>query len=44
MKSKSIRYIVTLGTALFTLLAVSTSASACVASMYQPKEPKCLRD
>ncbi|GAA0182395.1 hypothetical protein SH2C18_47820 [Clostridium sediminicola] len=44
MKSKVIRTMVTLGTAILTLFAVSTSASACVASMYQPKEPECLRD
>ncbi len=25
-------------------LAVSTSASACCAGLYQPKEPKCLRE
>lgn len=42
MKSKLIRSMVTLGTALLTLFAVSTSASACVASLYQPKEPKSL--
>lgn len=44
MKSKLIRTMVTLGTALLTLLALTTSASACIGSLYQPKEPKCLRD
>ena len=44
MKSKLIRTMVTLGTAIFTLFAVTTSASACTFGMYQPEEPKCLRD
>lgn len=28
----------------FRFFAFSTSASACVFSSYQPKEPKCLRE
>lgn len=44
MKSKLIRTMVTLGTALLTLFAVSTSASACATTLYQAEEPKCLRN
>nr|WP_242990678.1 cyclic lactone autoinducer peptide [Clostridium tetanomorphum] len=28
----------------FTFFALSTSASACIWSYYQPKEPKCLQE
>lgn len=33
-----------LGASIFTLAALSTSASACVLCAYQPKEPKCLNE
>jgi len=34
---------VTVGAALLTFVAFATSVSACVFGMYQPEEPKCLR-
>jgi hypothetical protein len=44
MKNKILRVILTLGSSVFTFFAVSTSASACTFSFYQPEEPKCLRE
>lgn len=44
MKNKMMKVLVTLGAALCTFFALSTSASACGFGFYQPEEPKCLRD
>lgn len=44
MKKRIMNVIMGLGASILTLIAVSTSASACVLSAYQPKEPKCLRE
>jgi cyclic lactone autoinducer peptide len=43
MKNKLKKTIRNLSTSLFKHTAVSTSASACTTSFYQPKEPKCLQ-
>lgn len=44
MKNKLTKYFFMLGAAVFTLFALSTSASACGWAFYQPEEPKCLRE
>jgi AgrD protein len=44
MKSKLMKVFLTFGAAIFTLLAFSTSASACFVGYYQPNEPKSLRE
>lgn len=44
MKKRFMRIIMGLGASIFTLFALSTSASACFIATYQPKEPKCLRE
>lgn len=44
MKKRFMRIIMGLGAGVFTLFALSTSASACLLAAYQPKEPKCLRE
>lgn len=43
MKKRIVKIIMGLGASIFTLAALSTSASACVVCAYQPKEPECLR-
>lgn len=42
-KMKALKGIMLLAASLCTFFALSTSASACLFSFYQPKEPKCLR-
>ncbi|TDT61297.1 cyclic lactone autoinducer peptide [Fonticella tunisiensis] len=44
MGKRFTKLMVTLGAGLFTLFALSTSASACVFGYYQPEEPKALRE
>ena len=44
MKNKLVRNLVTLSADVLTSFAMKTSASACAFSLYQPEEPKCLRD
>ena len=43
MKNKLVKNLVTLCATMFTLFAMTVSASACTFSFYQPEEPKCLR-
>lgn len=43
MKNKFEKIIKNTATSLFRKKAFSTSASACLISFYQPKEPKCLQ-
>lgn len=43
MKSKLKKTIQNAANSLFKHTAMSTSASACFISFYQPKEPKCLQ-
>lgn len=44
MGKKFIKLMVTLGAAVLTFFALSTSASACYFGYYQPEEPKCLSE
>lgn len=44
MKSKCIKLFASFATLICTLAALSTSASACNWVLYQPEEPKCLRE
>ncbi|WP_081896962.1 cyclic lactone autoinducer peptide [Clostridium sp. KNHs214] len=44
MKKRIIKGILGLGAVLFTSIALTTSAYACFFFMYQPEEPKCLRE
>lgn len=41
---KGFKGIITLAAALFTLIAASVASSACLWGMYQPEEPKALRE
>lgn len=41
---KGFKSLLTLAAALFTLIAASVASSACVWGMYQPEEPKSLRE
>ena len=43
-QNKILKGVLMLATSFFAFCALSTSASACGWSLYQPKEPKCLRD
>ena len=36
--------LITLTAAITTLIAVSVASSACIWGLYQPEEPKCLRE
>lgn len=38
------KVVLTLAAALLTLVATSTASSACYWGLYQPEEPKCLRE
>lgn len=44
MKNKAIRLVFGLAATIFTFMALSTSASACLWSYYQPKEPECITE
>lgn len=44
MKKSLVKGIMKLGQKVFTNVALSTSASACIWDAYQPKEPKSLRE
>lgn len=44
VKNKAIKLFASFATLICTLAALSTSASACTWALYQPKEPKCLRE
>lgn len=44
MKSKLLKNLAVIASSLLTLFAVSVSVSACAFSLYQPEEPKCLRE
>jgi AgrD protein len=43
MKAKINKLLLGVAVSACTLMAISTSASACFWSYYQPEEPKCLR-
>ena len=44
MKSKIVKLFLNFATLICTFAALSTSASACMWALYQPKEPRCLRE
>lgn len=44
MKNKLVSSLLTLSATVFTFFAMTISASACTFSLYQPEEPKCLRE
>lgn len=44
MKGKINKVVTQMTTAVCTKMALSVSASACFWDMYQPEEPKCLKD
>lgn len=44
MKSNLKKFIASVSAKVLKASAFSTSASACLAGFYQPKEPKCLRE
>lgn len=39
-----VKGVLILGAMIFTLIATSVSASACIWGTYQPEEPECLRE
>jgi AgrD protein len=44
MGKRFTKLMVTFGATVLTFFALSTSASACIFGLYQPEEPKCLRE
>lgn len=44
MKNKLISSLLSISAAVLTFFAMTTSASACTFGLYQPEEPKCLRE